>query len=154
MSQQNFTNIGMQPQPGSGEGYVRAGPGYAPNPNMPVVQQPGSNTTIVINQQVVQRQLKDWSSGLCACFDDMSICLCVTFCGLCAACRLADDLGEHMCIGLCVPNWLNVVRTKLRTQLGIQGTICNDCCMSTYCGLCTMCQVMREVKLAKAAGQL
>ena len=43
----------------------------------PVVQQPSqtSHTTVVVNQQAVQRApIRTWSSGMCGCFDDCGIC--------------------------------------------------------------------------------
>ena len=58
---------GMQP------GYPTAQPGY-PQPVMaqPMVQQQ-TNTTVVVNQPapvVVQQAMRDWSTGLCGCFED------------------------------------------------------------------------------------
>ena len=53
---------------------------------------------------------------LCRCF---SGCL-VTWCGTCAACVYSSDMGESCCLPMCVPGWLIALRTKLRTERGIQ----------------------------------
>lgn len=74
----------------------------------------------------------------------------VTFCPPCAACELLGSVGEDQCTTwCCVYNWVTAVRVKVRMQLGIRGSICDDCCMSTFCGSCVVCQMMREVKLAR-----
>jgi len=62
---------GMQP------GYPMAQPGY-PQPVMaqPMVQQQ-TNTTVVVTQPsqvVLQQGMRDWSSGLCGCFEDFYSC--------------------------------------------------------------------------------
>ena len=62
------------PPPGYQPGYQY--PGVAPV----IIQQPAyqqsTNTTIVVNQQAVavQRATRNWSSGLCGCFEDCGSC--------------------------------------------------------------------------------
>ena len=80
---QNMPNASQPyppPQPGP--------PGYPqqpmqPYPPAPMQQQPSSsmlnttNTTVVIQQQpsaIVVQGPRDWSSGICACFDDCGVC--------------------------------------------------------------------------------
>ncbi|KAK7091160.1 cornifelin homolog [Littorina saxatilis] len=121
----------------------------------PVQQQPSShNTTVVVNQTTVNQRQKSWTQGLFGCFDDCMICLCVTFCPLCASCQMAQDMGEFMCLACCVPNWMTAARTKIRMQRNIQGSICDDCCVTAFCGSCAMCQMWREVKVAKQNGEM
>ena len=75
----------MQEQPGAGRsppydmqpGYPMAQPGYP----QPVMVQPmglqKTDTTVVVTQPipVVQQQLmRDWSTGLCGCFEDCYSC--------------------------------------------------------------------------------
>ena len=62
--------------------------------------------------------------------------LCVTCCKPFASYQLAQDLGEFICLCCCVPNWLVPVRTKVRTQLGIEVTISFSHPMSICLGLC------------------
>lgn len=147
---------GYETQPQGGV-YPQVNQGYAAGAP-PVVQQPGvmhsgTHTTVVVNQ-MQQRQVRNWTQGTCGCFDDCGTCVCVTFCIYCAACQMAQDMGEFVCMAFCVPNWLTAARTKVRTQLGIPGSICDDCCMASFCGACTMCQVWREVKEAKNRGEM
>jgi len=55
-------------------------------------------------------------------------------------------MGEYCCypiIGGNIP-----LRLKTRMMLGIRGSICDDCCMTTFCGPCTLCQIAREMKTA------
>ncbi|XP_025091423.1 cornifelin homolog [Pomacea canaliculata] len=125
--------------------------GYDYGGSQPVLSQPSSNTTnttIIINQDAssTNRQPRLWSTDLCACCDDIGVCCCVVFCGTCAAIKLSQDMGEHYCVPCCVPGWLIVLRTKLRMQQNIQGTVMDDCCRVVFCGNCVMCQMMREVK--------
>ncbi|XP_005109623.2 placenta-specific gene 8 protein [Aplysia californica] len=116
---------------------------------------PAGNTTVIVNQPMSDKsQVRDWGTGVFSCFDDMKICLCGWCCPLCLGWNVATDLGETGIIVCCVPSWLTVVRTKLRTQQKIQGDVCNDCMMSECCGICVLCQVAREIKTCKANGTL
>jgi len=91
---------------------------------------------------------KEWTSGLCSCFDDCGICLCGWFCTPCYGCCLASKLGEYCC----VPYWTGFVplRQKVRMMRGIRGSICGDCLVSCCpCTVpCTLCQMAREMKHA------
>jgi hypothetical protein len=71
---------GFYPPPQPSEGGFYPLPGACPS--FPVQQQPTSTmhnttTTVVIQQQpaavIVQGQ-RDWSTGMCACFDDCGVC--------------------------------------------------------------------------------
>ncbi|XP_025091183.1 placenta-specific gene 8 protein-like [Pomacea canaliculata] len=152
-----------QPQQSQPPGAVQQQWGY-PQPQMgypqPVMMQPQqqqqsvNNTTVVVNQQQqpaapAYKPPRAWTSGICGCFDDFGVCCCVWFCAPCAACQLATDMGENCCVPLCVPGWLIVLRTKLRTQHNIHGSVMDDCCSSTCCYHCVMCQMMREVKITR-----
>lgn len=144
------TVSGAYANPGSPQPY----PGYPP----PVVSQPmssqTSNTTVVVvgPQAPPPRQLRDWNTGLFACFDDCAGCLFVTYCYTCATHTLVHDVNESGCILYCLPNWITVTRSKIRNQLGIRGSILNDCCVETFCPQCAVCQMIREVKIAKESG--
>ncbi|CAH1786712.1 unnamed protein product [Owenia fusiformis] len=93
---------------------------------------------------VVTTGNRDWSSGTFACFDDIKSCLCGIFCGPCLLCMVSKRIGENMCVGCCVPGGIIALRVRLRSLLGIQGTICNDCLCSYFCGPCVACQMYRE----------
>ena len=109
------------PQQSADQPYQPPGyqPGYTPcqNPDIqvPVItQQPAcqqiSNTTVVVNQQVVpaQRTTRNWSSGLCGCCDD------------CDSCKYPVELFlcDHLSLVAC-PNYQNVP-----SQISIFVTFC------------------------------
>ncbi|KAK7106187.1 placenta-specific gene 8 protein-like [Littorina saxatilis] len=133
-----------------------------PIPQQPILQQPtqqqhsSNQNTVVVNQQSADTTptQRAWTQSLCGCFDDCEICVCVTFCGPCAACQLAQHMGEFVCLACCVPNWMTAARTKVRMQRKIQGSICDDCCVTTCCSFCAMCQLWREVKVARLNGEM
>lgn len=109
-----------------------------------------SNTTVIINQPGrVERGPRDWSSSLCSCCDDMGSCLLGWFCPCVLAGKIASGLEESCCVPCCVPGWLIVLRTKLRAENNIQGSVMDDCCTVCCCGVCVMCQMARELKFIK-----
>ncbi|XP_020616971.1 placenta-specific gene 8 protein-like [Orbicella faveolata] len=125
---------GMQP------GYPMAQPGY-PQPVMaqPMVQQQ-TNTTVVVTQPsqvVLQQGMRDWSSGLCGCFEDFYSCCMGTFCGPFLLCDISSRMGEGCCFATCCPGALVALRIKLRVQENIQGSLCNDFCVVQWCGACS-----------------
>ncbi|XP_025091185.1 cornifelin-like [Pomacea canaliculata] len=139
----------IQPPPGYPQQY-QMGYGYPG-----VITQPPptvNQTTVVVNQSpALYKPPRDWSTGICGCFDDIKVCLCVLCCEPCAEIKLSMDMGEHYCVPCCVPNWLVVLRTKLRTQHNIQGGVLNDCCTVSHCRPLVLCQMMREVNIMRKA---
>ena len=74
---QEDSGAGGPPPYGMQPGYPMAQPGY-PQPVMaqPIVQQQ-SNTTVVVTQPapvILQQGMRDWSTGLCGCFEDCYSC--------------------------------------------------------------------------------
>ncbi|KAK2163899.1 hypothetical protein LSH36_72g01003 [Paralvinella palmiformis] len=67
------------------------------------------------------------------------------FCLCCLSCSVASRLGENCCVPLCLQGGTMALRTKLRTQHGIQGSICKDWCATTFCGALAICQMDREL---------
>nr|CAH8873944.1 unnamed protein product [Trichobilharzia regenti] len=72
---------------------------------------------------------RDWSSGICNCFDDMNSCYLTTFCLPCYLCYLYDVMGEAC--------WLPVIgsgplklRIKHRMKQHIVGNLADDYCVS------------------------
>ncbi|XP_062593001.1 placenta-specific gene 8 protein-like [Saccostrea cucullata] len=124
---------------------------------MPVTGQPGVgqpfgyhtiNTTVVVQQQPVptRPQMRDWSTGICGCFEDIASCCAVTWCANCYTCYLSSKLGESCCLPFAFPVCGSLVplRTKVRAENNIVGSICEDCCMVCWCPVCVMCQLSRE----------
>ncbi|KAK7091544.1 cornifelin homolog B-like [Littorina saxatilis] len=93
-----------------------------------------------------------WSSGTFGCFDDFGSCLLGTICPIILGMRVAGDLGESACVPCCVPGASIVMRTKIRTQHNIQGSIMDDCLMTWCCPHCIMCQMAREMDYIKRVG--
>ncbi|XP_053374602.1 cornifelin homolog A-like [Mercenaria mercenaria] len=88
---------------------------------------------------------RDWTSSLFDCMQDKLNCLFVVFCSPCVTCQLGTRIGECLFMPLFVPGAILTMRTRLRTLGGIQGSICNDCLMSSLCGPCALCQMKREM---------
>ncbi|XP_067674173.1 cornifelin homolog A-like [Haliotis asinina] len=107
----------------------------------PVVVQPGAQ-----GQPALVPQKRLWSSKLLGCFEDMSSCLCGTFCGTCLMCQIASKMGENCCVPICVPNAIVTMRTAVRERHNIQGSIMGDFCTSSFLGPCVACQLARELK--------
>ncbi|GFO35663.1 placenta-specific gene 8 protein-like [Plakobranchus ocellatus] len=128
--------------------------GYAPSPqagygfDQVVHSQPVGGTTVVVQQPIVQSK-RGWNTGVFDCCDDCGICLFASFCGLCFLCQLSSDMDESICVACCVPTPVLVLRTKWRTQNNIEGSICDDCLMTHFCGSCVACQLAREVKMQR-----
>ncbi|KAA8586517.1 hypothetical protein FQN60_000353, partial [Etheostoma spectabile] len=84
---------------------------------------------------MVSRESEEWSSGICDCCDDVpdkkyGECLCLP---------LLDGFGL-------IPPITMSMRVSMRQRYRIRDTMCNDCLYSTFCGVCTWCQMSREMK--------
>uniref|UniRef100_A0A8C0GQ57 Placenta associated 8 n=1 Tax=Chelonoidis abingdonii TaxID=106734 RepID=A0A8C0GQ57_CHEAB len=44
------------------------------------------------------------------------------------------------------------MRTLYRTKYGIPGSICSDFCTILWCGLCSLCQLKRDINRRKEMG--
>ncbi|ELU00487.1 hypothetical protein CAPTEDRAFT_167063 [Capitella teleta] len=137
-------------------GYDQPPPGNPPSSAQYMTQQPMqmpplAQTTVLVQPQQVQVNLpQSFSTGLCACFDDMEICCLGTFVPCVLGCQLADAMNESCCVANCLAFGLMGMRVKTRMQYNIGGTICSDWCTDAYCGLCVKCQLARELR-AKGA---
>ncbi|XP_013397869.1 placenta-specific gene 8 protein [Lingula anatina] len=120
-------------------------------PRMPVTQQITKTVKVTSSggaRTVKMDGLRDWSSGIFGCFSDVKSCLCGLFCFPCLTCQTSTRMGEHCCVPFMVPGGLITLRTRLRSMLGIEGTICGDCCATVWCPLCVTCQMKREMDSA------
>jgi len=86
----------------------------APPPNM-------NNVNVVIgdmgNRHVVGMK-REWTSGMCNCFDDIGECCYCYFCHWCFLCSLCAAMDESCCSWFC--GGLVPLRTKVRTERGIK----------------------------------
>ncbi|KAJ3597381.1 hypothetical protein NHX12_000908 [Muraenolepis orangiensis] len=64
-------------------------------------------------------QTGEWSSGLCSCCNDMSICCLGFLCPLVLGCYAANKYGENCCLGV-IPGGMAAMRTHMRLTYGIQ----------------------------------
>ncbi|ELU11432.1 hypothetical protein CAPTEDRAFT_152708 [Capitella teleta] len=108
---------------------------------------------VVVNQPTSSREtgqpqnIRDWTTGICGCFEDCGGCLYGYFCMPCLLCTVAGQLSENCCVPICLGRMgIVAMRTKLRTQYGITGSICDDCCIVTCCDALAVCQMHRELK--------
>lgn len=113
-------------------------------------------TTTVVTRQVtssggtthVTTGNRDWNTGVLSCTQDCKNCCLVFCCPLCCASKISKRIGEHCCVPCFVPGAIITMRTKIRLMLGIRGSICNDCIVTSCCGLCVLCQMIRELDSA------
>ncbi|ELU04908.1 hypothetical protein CAPTEDRAFT_94552 [Capitella teleta] len=125
-------------------------PGYPPYGGQPQQQQ--QQQVVVLNQPTTAPapppppQLRGWSTGICGCCEDCGSCLYGYFCMPCMMCTVASQLGENCCVPICLVGGHLAMRTKLRTQYGIHGSICEDSCLIMCCADLSMCQMYRELR--------
>ncbi|KAK3286270.1 hypothetical protein CYMTET_6164 [Cymbomonas tetramitiformis] len=83
------------------------------------------------------------------CFGNCESCLYVTCCGPCALGHMAALLHGRECdICDCVNSPLPyVLRKSLKAKYGIPQDSCTDCCLSTCCAPCVICQDYRELQV-------
>ena len=89
----------------------------------------------------IPQNVRQWSSPVFGCLADIKTCLCGMFFLPCLECQVASRLNEP-CMSFCFPANL---RTKLRTQYGIQGDVYSDGCGMACCGPFLVCQMDREL---------
>ncbi|XP_062611144.1 cornifelin homolog A-like [Saccostrea cucullata] len=109
-----------------------------------VVQQP---TGVQDNRLMVTDILghRQWSTGLFDCFSDIKMCLLGLCCTPCVLCHVASRTGECCCMPHCILGGSVILRSRIRTIGGIQGSACNDCIVLSHCGPCAVCQMEREL---------
>ncbi|XP_026791884.1 placenta-specific gene 8 protein-like [Pangasianodon hypophthalmus] len=116
-----------------------------------ILQQPQSTPLLPLNSN-------QWSTGICDCFDECNVCCFATWCFPVFACSTAYDFGECFCLpmldylscSLHVPLISLALRAAVRNRYGIQGDLATDCLYSTFCNVCSWCQIAREIKRRRA----
>ncbi|XP_002128750.2 cornifelin homolog [Ciona intestinalis] len=110
---------------------------------MPIQNQPYSSTTtsVVVTHQPAGRV---WRSGICDCYKNCGVCMCVYCFQPCYTVGLAQRMGESCCVGMITPG-MSALRTKFRMTHGIQGTVLEDACVSMFCSPCAACQLGNEM---------
>ena len=106
----------------------------------------------------LQSMSAEWGNGLFGCFNDCGICIMTYFCTCYTFGKNAEAVGEScflccLCYG-CHPFDLAAkvaVRTKIRVQKGIAGTIAGDIVYHVFCSACAICQEAQELKTGGAS---
>ncbi|XP_076818376.1 cornifelin homolog B-like isoform X2 [Clavelina lepadiformis] len=129
-----------------------ARPIYSAAPPNVIVAQPSNNQPpiIVNNNQIVQTKTDlaanpQWSTSMFDCFQDLPSCCLGFFCPQCLGCWIAARYNETCCLGWFGPATLVALRTKIRADNKIRGTICDDCICMSFCQQLTLCQMAREL---------
>ncbi|KAL3830967.1 hypothetical protein ACJIZ3_019769 [Penstemon smallii] len=101
-----------------------------------------------------------WSTGLCDCFDDVSICCLTCWCPCITFGRISEiiDRGSTscgvsgalysmiLCVSGCSCLYSCFYRSKLRGQYFLEERPCTDCCVHCCCETCALCQEYRELQ--------
>lgn len=123
------------------------------------------------NLRLEREELKDWSTGLCGCFDDMGIC-CVTF--WCPMIRFAENVSmlglanfwvaffiftilhlmssfygiSYVLLCIILAYYRHEIREKFEFEERGGMTCVKDCCCYFWCDFCTISQDARHLDLA------
>ena len=99
---------------------------------------------------------REWSNGICGCFNDCTTCIITYFCPCYTFGKNAEAVGDScvLCaLALYVPIvnfWARVhIRGKIREQKGIEGSCIKDL-LCVWC--CYFCALMQEAQEVKAPG--
>ncbi|XP_008804995.1 cell number regulator 5 [Phoenix dactylifera] len=123
----------------------------------------------------IGRDPTQWSSGICACFDDMQSCCIGTICPCFLFGKNAEFLGSGTLAGSCMTHFIlfglvNCLcclftggilsglpgamiacyacgyRKALRAKYNLQEAPCGDLTTHLFCHLCAICQEYREIR--------
>ncbi|KAH7667336.1 PLAC8 motif-containing protein [Dioscorea alata] len=162
---------------------MKAQGGYVPPQYIPLPLQQEDNefeSNVVDVRQPSQHPASQpdpvqWSSGICACCDDMPSCCIGSFCPCFLFAKNAEFLGSGTLAGSCMTHFVlwglvnslcclctggilfgltgSVVacyaggyRRALRAKYNLQEAPCGDCATHVCCHLCAICQEYREIR--------
>ncbi|KAJ6472053.1 PLAC8-domain-containing protein [Mycena sanguinolenta] len=149
---------------------VPAGPYQAQQPMATVQMQLGGGSRNVLGKPVDGNGKREWSHGLCGCFDECGTCCLACWCPCIAYGKNTQRLNyltDHgrpdpdaggccsgACCGYCILTHFGIHwilqfmgRGNTRGRYSIEGGGCGDCLTSWCCGPCDLVQVSREIKL-------
>ncbi|EAX82244.1 putative Cys-rich domain containing protein [Trichomonas vaginalis G3] len=92
--------------------------------------------------------MTDWTTPLCGCLDDCSVCCLGWFCPCCIYTEVILHLeGRYDCCRskCCGVSSFNV-RQIIRRRRNMEYECCNDCCAVTFCYFLANCQHLRELR--------
>ncbi|XP_077479248.1 placenta-specific gene 8 protein-like [Stigmatopora argus] len=102
---------------------------------------------MAVTNQPARYMASDFQTGLCDCFDNCGICCYGMCCFPCLACTVASDMGECCLCGLYM-----AIRSVYRTRYNINGSLCRDWLVFSFCHVCATCQLKRDIDLRKSQG--
>lgn len=112
----------------------------------PVMTQPMSQDyKNEVKKMVFSKDGREWTTGLCGCFEHCASCLGAFCCMPCFACYVAMEMDENVCGAFCCSSFI-ALRTRLRGVLGIEGSVCKDLCALWLCPCCALSQMYREIQ--------
>ena len=112
----------------------------------PVITTQPQSQTVIINQAPLIIGKQAWRVGLCDCFHNMKHCLCTFFFSQCYSGCLASRMDESCCVGCYLgPAGLMAMRASIRAKHNLEGDICTDCCVTSCCYMCAVCQTANEL---------
>ena len=91
-----------------------------------------------------RRAKREWTSGLFECCSDCGELIFAYLLPCIYQYRLFNQANEGVCS--CCFGGLIPLRTKIRTERNIQGSIFHDCLATYFCGICAMVQMSKEMK--------
>ncbi|CAA0809770.1 Protein PLANT CADMIUM RESISTANCE 10 [Striga hermonthica] len=132
-------------------------------------------SVVVPSTQGIKSDPGQWSSGICACFDDVQSCCVGLFCPCYLFAKNAQVLGSGTLIGSCMMHsilWAIVntfccmlteglmlglpgclvacyacgYRRTLRSNYNLEEAPCGDFITHFFCHLCALCQEYREIR--------
>ncbi|KAG5270943.1 hypothetical protein AALO_G00174090 [Alosa alosa] len=104
-----------------------------------------SQPQVTVTSYKITTGSSSWNSNVCDCCEDCGICLCGAFLPCILACKVAQDHGDSCCLPF-LPGAMIALRTSIRNQYGISGSICDDWIIMACLPLCGLCQMAREQK--------
>ncbi|XP_073062244.1 protein PLANT CADMIUM RESISTANCE 10 [Primulina eburnea] len=153
---------------------------YVPPPYIPLSQSDAEAETVTpVDATPVQQHMnnvpEEWSSGICACCDDMQSCCVGLICPCYLFAKNAEFLGSGTLMGSCTTHFIlwslvNSVccvltdgilwglpgcfvacyacgyRRTLRSKYNLQEAPCGDFITHFCCHLCAICQEYREIR--------
>ncbi|XP_010909558.1 cell number regulator 5 [Elaeis guineensis] len=153
---------------------------YVPPPYIPLNQseagaESASEDDSHPSHHPVSQDPKQWSSGICACCDDMQSCCIGTVCPCFLFGKNAEFLGSGTLAGSCMTHFILYglvncfcclfsggillgfpgtmvacyacgYRKALRTKYNLEEAPCGDLTTHIFCHLCAICQEYREIR--------
>lgn len=109
----------------------------------PVMMQPVAGNG---NGMMFADEGREWTTGMCGCFEHCASCMAAFCCFWCFNCYLSSQMDENICGPVCGSPFMVALRTRLRAVNGIEGSVCKDMCSFWFCPCCVVSQMYREMK--------